>query len=129
MAEESFPQLRRTITAEMVTLYGRVNNDRNMIHYDDAAARAAGFPRAVAHGAITAAVLSDACRRHFGPDWNARGRLSVKFIKPLLVNDAVSTHGLPREAEGGPAGAWEVWCENGAGEKVLAGEALLEPAG
>lgn len=119
-----FPDIRRRITAEMVALYGRVNHDRNLIHYDDAAARAAGFPRAVVHGAITAAVLDEACRAHFGEDWLRAGRLDVKFIKPLYVGDTVSTGGEERTAGGG---VWEVWCEDGAGEKVLAGEAALEP--
>jgi acyl dehydratase len=122
MDAKPFPTIRRRITAEMVALYGHVNNDRNMIHYDDAAARAAGFPRAVVHGAITAAVLSEACHAHFGPGWLTSGRLAVKFVKPLFVGDTVSTHGRPRDTR---SGAWELWCENGAGEIILAGEAEL----
>jgi len=123
----TFPTIRRKVTADMVALYGRVNNDRNMIHYDDAAARAAGFPGAVAHGAITAAVLDEACRAHFGAAWSEAGRLDVKFVKPFFVGDTMSTHGQQNAParEGAPA-VWEVWCENGAGEKVLVGEAALE---
>ena len=47
MDQSEFPRIERVITPEMVRRYGEVNGDRNMIHYDDQAARAAGFPRAV----------------------------------------------------------------------------------
>lgn len=120
-----FPKIRRAITMGMVKRYGKVNGDSNMIHYDDAAARAAGFPKAIAHGAITAAVMSEACREHFGPVWIEAGKLEVKFIQPLLVGDTLSTHGQPKAGE---PKTWEVWCENGAGGKVLVGEAALDPA-
>ena len=126
MDAPTFPSLRRPITADMVRLYAKVNGDRNMIHYDDDVARAAGFPRAIVHGAITAAVISEACREHFGPSWIGGGRLAVKFIKPLLVGENISTHGrLTGEAVDGDVRreTWEVWCQNEAGERVLVGEA------
>ena len=124
MDECAFPRIERAITRGMVKRYGEINGDRNMIHYDDQAARAAGFPRAVAHGAITAAVLSEACRGRFGAAWIGQGRLEVKFVAPFLVGDTLTTHGRRTAAE--PADGretWEVWCENGAGERVLAGVA------
>ena len=106
--------------------YCKVNGDSNMIHYDDETARAAGFPGAIVHGAITAAVISEACREHFGPSWIDRGRLAVKFVKPLLVGENISTHGrlTGEEADGDMRReTWEVWCQNEAGERVLVGEA------
>ena len=126
MDAPSFPAIRRPITAGMVRLYSKVNGDSNMIHYDDETARAAGFPGAIVHGAITAAVISEACREHFGPSWIDRGRLAVKFVKPLLVGENISTHGrlTGEEADGGVRReTWEVWCQNEAGERVLVGEA------
>jgi len=130
----AFPTVSREITREMVALYGKVNGDRNLIHYDDAVAQAAGFPRAIAHGAMTAAVISEACREFFGPAWIDGGRLNVKFIGPLLVGDTVSAHGEvtarepARSAGSGQASDGErvtvnVWCES-AGEKILVGEAI-----
>ena len=122
----AFPTVSREITREMVALYGKVNGDRNLIHYDDAVAQAAGFPRAIAHGAMTAAVISEACREFFGPAWIDGGRLNVKFIGPLLVGDTVSAHGEVTAREPAPDGervTVNVWCES-AGEKILVGEAI-----
>lgn len=123
MSERPFPELHRTITREMVARYGEVNGDRNLIHYEDAVAREAGFERAVAHGAITAAVIAEACRVHFGPAWAASGRLAVKFIRPVLVGQTLITGGEPLAAAAGAAGAMKVWCADESGEPVLVGEA------
>jgi acyl dehydratase len=121
-----FPRLTRRITADMVRAYGRVNGDRNMIHYDAAAARAAGYADTVVHGAITAAILGEACHRHFGADWPLRGELRLTFIQPLYVGDSVTTCAAGQPEDGS---ALAVWCENGTGERIAVGMAALHPAG
>lgn len=130
-SEPYFPRLRRRFTQDMVNRYGRVNDDRNLIHYDAEAARRAGFERPVVHGAIVAALLSEACRDFFGRGWLDSGRLKVAFIKPVLVDEAVTTGarivgGAPREP--GRRMTLEAWVENDAGERVVAGEASAIPA-
>lgn len=114
----AIPALTRRFTQEMVNAYGEVNEDRNLLHYDAAAARAAGFPAPLVHGAMVAALLSEACREAFGEAWLSRGRLKISFIKPLFVGQAVTTGG-----GAGAAGVHPVWCRNEAGEDVIAGEA------
>jgi acyl dehydratase len=126
VSEPYFPRLRRRFTQDMVDRYGRVNEDRNLIHYDAEAARRAGFERPVVHGAIVAALLSEACRDFFGRGWLESGRLKLAFIKPVLVDQAVTTGarivgGTPRDAD--RRIMLEVWCQNEAGERVVAGEA------
>ena len=121
-----FPRLRRRFTQEMVNRYGRVNDDRNLLHYEAEAARRAGFPRPVVHGALVAALMSEACRDFFGRGWLEAGRLKVVFIKPVLVEEAVYTGAqiVERTPEAdGPRLRLEVWCQNEAGERVLTGEA------
>lgn len=92
-----------TIDAEMTRAYGEVNNDANAIHYDEAAARAAGFERPIVHGAITLALIHEACTRHFGPHWMDRGRLDVRLHKPLFVGSSVHVELTPDTHEGGDA--------------------------
>ncbi len=121
-----FPRLRRRFTQDMVNRYGRVNEDRNLIHYDADAARRAGFSRPVVHGALVAALMSEACRDYFGWRWLDAGRLKVAFIKPVLVEQAVFTGAQVLDRTQEPGGArikLDVWCQNEAGERVLAGEA------
>jgi acyl dehydratase len=118
-AAAAFPALSRRFTQEMVNLYGEVNEDRNLIHYEAEAARKAGFPAPLVHGAMVAALLSEACRAHFGAAWNHAGRLRITFIKPLFVGQAATTGG-ESAADGQTI---QVWCRNEAGEDVLVGQA------
>ncbi len=121
MSPTAFPALRRRFTQEMVDAYGEVNEDRNLLHYEQAAAERAGFPAPLVHGAMVAALLSEACRGHFGAPWLTAGRLIVAFVKPLFVGQTVCTGGTPR-ADGG----CDLWCRNEAGEDVLVGEARCQ---
>ena len=121
-----FPHLRRRFTQDMVNRYGRVNDDRNLIHYEASAAQRAGFPRPIVHGAMVAALMSEACRDYFGQRWMEGGKLKVAFIKPVLVEQAVTTGAQVVEQHpegGGERLRLDVWCQNEAGERVLAGEA------
>jgi acyl dehydratase len=122
----AFPALRRRFSQDMVNRYGRVNDDRNLIHYEAAAAQRAGFARPVVHGALVAALLSEACRDFFGRPWMEQGRLRVAFIRPVLVEQAVQTGAaVVSERPEGPGRRVEldVWCQNEAGERVVAGQA------
>ena len=126
MDTKQFPAMQRTFTQEMVALYGDVQGDRNMIHYDEAAARAAGFPKPIAHGALVIAALTQACRDYWGSAWFTTGRLSIRLLRPAFVGDTVTIDGQQRSVEevgGGARVTFDVWCTNERGEKVLAGEA------
>jgi acyl dehydratase len=118
MSPAAFPATRRRFTQEMVNAYGEVNEDRNLLHYEQAAAEQAGFPAPLVHGAMVAALLSEACRAHFGDAWLTAGRLQVAFVKPVFVGQTVTAGGKLRGD-----GACEVWCRNEAGDDVAVGEA------
>lgn len=123
---KEFPTIRQTFTAEMVGLYGQVNGDRNMIHYDEAAARAAGFPRPIAHGALAVAVVTQACRDYWGSAWFTTGRLAIRLLRPSFVGEAVTVGGKQTsvdELDGGKRVTFDVWCANEGGEKILTGQA------
>jgi acyl dehydratase len=123
---KKFPTIVRTFSPDMVASYGRANGDRNMIHYDDVAARAAGFPRRIAHGGIAVAVVTQACRDYWGSAWFTTGRLSIRLLRPAFVGEAVTVGGEQRSAEdldGGARVTFDIWCTNEQGEKILAGEA------
>lgn len=126
MDTKAFPALQQRFTADMVRLYGEVQGDRNMIHYDDAAARAAGFPRPIAHGALAVALLTQACRDYWGSSWFTTGRLTVRLLRPSFVGDVVTAGGKHVSSEpldGGERLTFDVWCANEAGETILAGQA------
>jgi 3-hydroxybutyryl-CoA dehydratase len=126
MDTKEFPTIQRTFTQEMVALYGEVQGDRNMIHYDEAAARAAGFPKPIAHGALVIAALTQACRDYWGSAWFTTGRLAIRLLRPVFVGDTVTVEGKRASAEeldGGERVTFDVWCANERGEKIVAGQA------
>ncbi|MFL5733356.1 MAG: MaoC family dehydratase [Chloroflexia bacterium] len=78
-----------TVTAEQVDTFARLSLDDNMIHMDDAAGRAAGFPGRIAHGMLALSAIS----RLIGTQLPGHGSLwmsqDVQFAAPVLIGDRV----------------------------------------
>ena len=74
------------LAADTGRRYAAVSGDRNPIHLSSLAAKAFGFPRAIAHGMYTAslALASVGAARGDAFDW------SVDFFKPVLLPSTVS---------------------------------------
>jgi len=126
MSAPPFPALTREITEAMVARYGQVNGDRNMLHYEAEAAAEAGYDTPIAHGALTAAVLSQACAQVFGARWLDHGHLKIRFRRPLAVGDSLTTGGsleAEERRDEGTLATYRVWCRDGAGELVIDGTA------
>ncbi len=85
-----------TVDTSVVAAYAAAGRDPNPIHFSDEAAQALGFPGAIAHGMISGAVLSRMLSRNLGADWARRGRLSIRFVAPLLVGTTVTARGVVR---------------------------------
>jgi 3-hydroxybutyryl-CoA dehydratase len=47
-----------TITGEQIDTFAKITGDYNPIHVDEEAAKAAGFPGRIAHGALSASLIS-----------------------------------------------------------------------
>src|SRR5207253_3519181 len=52
---QSLPSLIKHVTVEQIRQYADASGDRNPIHLDEAFARSAGLPGAIAHGMLTMA--------------------------------------------------------------------------
>ncbi|WP_034610610.1 MaoC/PaaZ C-terminal domain-containing protein [Cellulomonas sp. URHD0024] len=81
--------------------YAAVSGDHNPIHVSSLAAKAFGFPRAIAHGMYTAsrALASVGPARGDAFDW------SVSFAKPVLLPSTVNVRIAPSET-GFSVAAW-----------------------
>ena len=60
---QAFRTPGRRVTAEDIRAFAELSGDHNAIHLDDAAARAAGFPGVVAHGALGLALATGLASR------------------------------------------------------------------
>ena len=94
------------------------------IHNDQAAAQRAGFAAPMAAGEQSLAVLTQLLADRFGMNFLRGGSFEIAFIKPVLFGDRLTAHFRVAGA-GEKAAALEVWVENEAGERVLAGTAAV----
>ena len=91
------------------------------VHTDLEFARACGLPARGASGAMLQAYLAELMVELFGEGWLARGRLDLKFVRLVEVDDQIVARGTVSSR--GEDGAVEIdlWCENQRGDKVCTG--------
>jgi 3-hydroxybutyryl-CoA dehydratase len=111
-----------TVDRDVVAAYAEAGNDPNPIHFSDEAAQALGFPGAIAHGMISGALLSRMLARNLGPAWVSGGRLSIRFVAPVLVGSTVTARGV---VTGTDPMAVDVRAETDDGTAVIVGTAEL----
>ncbi|HSR65723.1 MAG TPA: bifunctional GNAT family N-acetyltransferase/hotdog fold thioesterase [Xanthomonadaceae bacterium] len=97
------PMVDRTLCFDAAQLarFAEATGDANPVHFDDEAARAAGFPRRISHGMLVGGELS----RIFGMETPGPGTLFLRanlvFLKPLFAGQPYRLH--VRNAAGGEA--------------------------
>jgi acyl dehydratase len=75
------------ITQTMIDLYGKINGDNDIIHYDHEYAVQRGFRGTLLHGPHMTAFAADLGAKKFGADWLYKGRLHTKWIGPACPGD------------------------------------------
>ena len=79
-----------TITTDHIEQFARLSGDRNPVHFDDAFARSIGFDGRIAHGAVTASLLSAV----LGMDLPGPGSVfleqRVRFLLPVKPGDTIT---------------------------------------
>ena len=118
------PPLTKTIQQRQIDCYSGVRP--NSIHTDPEWARKKGFRAPLAQAMMSTAYVSQLMMQAAGEGFVKGGRMSVSFIKPVVVGDTLTVRGRvkSREPEGGRVRVTvEVWCENQDGVKTMVGTA------
>jgi len=120
---DELPALTRTITDTMCEAF---SGPEKNYHTDRAMAQALGFPDIVVQGMMSVCFVSELMTRAFGLGWHLAGKLDVRLVNVVWVNDAVTTRAKVREEL--PEGSkqrvhLDVWCEKTDGTKTLVGSA------
>ncbi len=95
-------------------------------HTDREEARKLGFPNIVVQGMMSTCFVSQVMQDHFGLGWLTGGRMSVKLVNVLWVDETVSAHARVRDEtrEGDRKRIHcDVWVEKNDGTRVILGEA------
>ena len=81
-----------TVDADQSERYADASGDRNPIHLDAAFAKQVGLPDRILHGLCTMAMTSATLvEQGLGGDPSRLKRLKVRFSKPVLMGDTLTT--------------------------------------
>ncbi len=118
------PTFQKTIVQRQIDCYSGVRP--HSIHTDEEWARKKGFRAPLGQGMMSTAYVSQLMVEFLGEGFVRGGRMSVAFIKPVVVGDTLTVHGVvkSRESEGDKTRVTvEVWCENQDGVQTMVGTA------
>ena len=121
---EELPALTKAIEQRRIDCYSGVRP--NSIHTDPEWARRKGFRAPLAQAMMSTAYVSQLMMQFVGRGFVKGGKMSVSFIKPVIVGDTLTVCGRvkSREPEGDNVRVTvEVWCENQDGVKTMVGTA------
>jgi 3-hydroxybutyryl-CoA dehydratase len=122
--------LRKTVTDEDIEMFAQVSTDRNPVHLDDDYARDTIFEGRIAHGMLTAGLISAVIGEQLPGHGTVYLGQSLKFLAPVRPGDTVVAE---VEVIGIEHAKRRVQLSTRCmvnGKKVLAGEAtVLAPSG
>ncbi len=114
-----------TVTDEMVQLFAKCTGDYNPIHLDEEYAKKTRFGRRIAHGMLSAGLISRVLAGRIAEGGVYLGQ-TLKFLKPVFIGDVVTVEGTVsslREDSGIFVLATVV--KNQDGELLVKGEATI----
>ena len=117
----------KTISETDVFAFADISGDFNPLHIDEEYARRSVFGRRIAHGILTAGIISTV----LGADIPGLGtvfvELHIKFLKPVFLGDTVTATATVMEIVNPKRVRLMVACLNQQGEDVAVGNALVVP--
>ena len=79
-----------TITGEQIDTFAKITGDYNPIHVDEEAAKAAGFEGRIAHGALSASLISAVLGNDLPGPGAVFVELNLRFRRPAMIGDVVT---------------------------------------
>jgi acyl dehydratase len=118
-----------TITQQQIDGYAAAAGANDPIHVDPVGRAAAGGT--IAQGMLVLAVMAEFVANAVpnGAAWRESGSLDVRFRAPARPGDRLTVRAVPEsDANGAPqdaSAAYELWCENDAGVRIVDGTARI----
>ena len=91
--------LRKTVTDRDIELFAEVSTDRNPVHLDDAYAQDTIFGGRIAHGMLTAGLISAVIGEQLPGHGTIYLGQSLKFLAPVRPGDTVLAEVTVREID------------------------------
>jgi 3-hydroxybutyryl-CoA dehydratase len=118
-------QFSRTITDSDVMTFAEVTGDFNPVHVDEAAAAKTRFGGRIAHGILSAGLVSAAIGNKLPGAGSIYLAQTLRFTLPVRIGDTITATVAVTEILSKRRVKLSTICTNQNGEKVLDGEATV----
>ena len=118
--------LTKTFTDEDVRSFAAISGDKNPVHLDDEYAAKTQFKKRIAHGMLTAGLISAILGTQLPGEGSIYLGQTLNFKAPVYLDDTITaTVTVIKMHERKPIVTLETVCTNQDGVVVLEGEAVL----
>jgi len=118
--------ISKTVTDADIRLFGDLVGDDNSVHLDDEFAKKTRFGRRIAHGMLSASLVSAVIGTRLPGAGAIYLSQSLRFVAPVYPGDTVTaTATVTKIREDKPIVTLETVCTKQDGETVLTGEAVV----
>jgi acyl dehydratase len=118
--------ISKTITDADIHAFAEVTGDHNPLHLDDEYAAKTRFGRRIAHGMLSASLISAVLANELPGAGSVYLSQTLKFVKPVFPGDTVTARVTVTEIrDDKPIAKLETVCLNQRDETVLQGEATV----
>ena len=117
----------KVITEKDVFAFADASGDHNPLHIDETYAKESVFKDRIAHGILTAGIISTVLGSELPGLGTIFVELHIRFLKPVYFNDVITATGNVTEIINAKRVRLMVACVNQHGDDVAIGNAIVIP--
>jgi 3-hydroxybutyryl-CoA dehydratase len=119
-------EITKKIEQADIDAFASVTGDHNPVHVDAEFARTTRFGKRIAHGMLTASLISAVLANKLPGEGSVYLGQTLKFVAPVFPGDEITARVTVKEIrEDKPIMKLETICLNQRGEVVIRGEAIV----
>jgi 3-hydroxybutyryl-CoA dehydratase len=119
-------EMTKTIEQADIEAFAALTGDHNPVHVDEEFAKTTRFGRRIAHGMLTASLISAVLANKLPGEGSIYLGQTLQFVAPVFPGDTITARVTVKEIrEGRPVIKLETVCMNQRDELVLRGEATV----
>ena len=119
-------EITRTIEQADVQAFADLTGDHNPIHVDESFAQTTRFGRRIAHGMLTASLISSVLASKLPGEGSVYLGQTLQFVAPVFPGDEITARVTVKEIRADkPILKLETLCLNQRGDVVIRGEATV----
>lgn len=119
-------EISKTIRENEVRAFAELTGDFNPVHLDEDYAKGTRFGRRIAHGMLTASLISSVLANKLPGEGTVYLSQTLQFVAPVYLDDTVTARvTVTKIRDDRPIATLETVCMNERGEMLVKGEAVV----